>query len=233
MPAPRESSARSMVPARNARTHVHQQIRGRILRLELAPGAPVSENELATDLSVSRTPVRESLILLVEEGLVSVVPQVGTFVAPMRESDIATAQFVREALEVASLRAAIGRASDLDRDDLDDLLTAQRRVGRRHDNEAFLTLDDAFHSRLMSISGHGSAWRNVSQAKAHLDRARRLSLPIPGQIDHLVEEHEAVVTALLAGDEEAAVSALRLHLRKVFDDIGAIRAEHPDYFGEP
>lgn len=230
MPARRESSARSTVPARNARTHVLEQIRTRILRLDIAPGAPVSENELAADLGVSRTPVRESLILLVEEGLVTVVPQVGTFVAPMREADIATAQFVRESLEVASLRESVGQVADLDRDDLEDLLTAQRRAGARSDNEAFLALDDAFHSRLMAISGHGSAWRTVSQAKAHLDRARRLSLPLPGQIEHLVDEHQAVVTALLAGDEAGAVAALQLHLRKVFDDIGTIRAEHPDYF---
>ena len=60
-----------------------EQLRRRITSLELLPGAPLSENELATQLGVSRTPVRESLIVLVEEGLVSVVPQVGTFVAPI------------------------------------------------------------------------------------------------------------------------------------------------------
>ena len=224
----------SVLPAsRNARAHVLEQVRARILTLQIAPGAPLSENELAADLGVSRTPVRESLILLVEEGLVSVVPQVGTFVAPMREPDIATAQFVRESLEVAALAQSVGQVTEADAADLEDLLADQRRAQARGDHERFFALDDAFHRRLMAISGHGAAWRTVSQAKAHLDRARRLSLPLPGQVGVLVDQHQAVVTPLLQGDAAGAVTALRLHLRKVFDDIAVVREQHPDYFGEP
>jgi GntR family transcriptional regulator, rspAB operon transcriptional repressor len=212
---------------------VHTEIRARILRLDLAPGSPVSENELSTILGVSRTPVRESLILLGEEGLVSIVPQVGTFVSPVREQDIATAQFVRESLELAALEESVGRATERDRDDLEDLLVAQRTAEKRGDNERFLALDDEFHERLMAVSGHGSAWRTVSQAKGHLDRARRLSLPLSGQVVDLIDQHQAVVTGLLAGDRNAAVSALRGHLRRVFDDVGVIRAQHPEFFESP
>lgn len=220
-------------PSGNARAHVLEQLRGRILSLEVPPGAPLSENELAADLGVSRTPVRESLILLVEEGLVSVVPQVGTFVAPIREPDIATAQFVRESLEVAALEQSVGRVSAADAADLEDLLADQRRAQGRGDNERFFALDEAFHRRLMAISGHATAWRTVSQAKAHLDRARRLSLPLPGQLAVLIDQHQAVVTPLVAGDGAATIAALRLHLRRVFDDIAVIREQHPGFFGEP
>ena len=190
----------------------------------------MSENELAGQLGVSRTPVRESLIVLVEEGLVSVVPQVGTFVSPMRLSDIATAQFIREALELASLTEAVERVADSDVEELRELLAEQRHAATRSDRDAFLVLDDAFHVRLMAISAHASAWRAVSQAKAHLDRARRLSLPLPDQLGVLIDQHEAVVEALAARDAAAAGAALRTHLRKVFDDIAVIRDQHPDFF---
>ena len=67
--------------ASTARTLVHRVLRERIVSLDLAPGAAVSEGDLAAELGVSRTPVRESLILLAEEGLIHVYPQLGSFVA--------------------------------------------------------------------------------------------------------------------------------------------------------
>ena len=209
-----------------------EQLRQRIIGLEYPPGTPLSENELAAALGVSRTPVRESLILLVEEGLVSVVPQVGTFVSPMRESDIATAQFVREALELASLEQAVPRLDEDDAEDLRRSLEDQRRAAARGDHDRFFTLDEEFHLRLLAVSGHAAAWRSVSQAKAHLDRARRLSLPLPDQLGVLIDQHEAVVAAVTAHDSAGAAQALRTHLRKVFDDIAVIRAQHPDFFDD-
>ncbi|NAZ75946.1 FCD domain-containing protein [Kineococcus sp. T13] len=207
-----------------------ERLRRRIVGLELAPGAPLSENELAGELGVSRTPVRESLIVLVEEGLVSVVPQVGTFVSPVRLGDIATAQFIREALELASLGEAVERADDSDVAELRELLAEQRRAAARDDQDAFMALDDAFHVRLMAVSAHAAAWRAVGRAKAHLDRARRMSLPLPDQLGVLIDQHEAVVDAVAARDATAAAAALRTHLRKVFDDIAVIREQHPGFF---
>ena len=82
---------------------VYDTIRRKVLTLELPPGAALSENELAAALGVSRTPVRESLILLAEEGLVQVFPQVGSFVARVDPDGVADAQFLREAVELAAL----------------------------------------------------------------------------------------------------------------------------------
>ena len=89
-------------PATNRRV-VYDTIRRKVLTLELPPGAALSENELAAALGVSRTPVRESLILLAEEGLVQVFPQVGSFVARVDPDGVADAQFLREAVELAAL----------------------------------------------------------------------------------------------------------------------------------
>src|SRR3954447_4894314 len=88
---------------RTNRQVVCDTIRRKVLTLELPPGAAVSENELAAALGVSRTPVRESLILLAEEGLVQVFPQVGSFVSRVDPVKVADAQFLREAVELAAL----------------------------------------------------------------------------------------------------------------------------------
>ncbi|MFB7758402.1 FCD domain-containing protein, partial [Streptomyces sp. NPDC056121] len=80
---------------------------------------------------------------------------------------------------------------------------------------------------------HRTLWRTVATAKAHLDRARRLSLPLPHRIETLVDEHAAVVDALEQRDAARAEDALRGHLQGVFDDIGTIRASHPELFADP
>ncbi|MER7792169.1 GntR family transcriptional regulator [Streptomyces sp. NPDC097640] len=230
--APVEGLHTARSRGRNTRQLVHEVLRSRIVSLELAPGAAVSENDLAAELGVSRTPVRESLILLADEGLVDIYPQMGTFVSRIRERDVASAQFVREALECAALRDAVGKATERDIADLRALLAAQEEADRRTDREGFFQLDEQFHARLMAVSGHGSAWRVVSEAKAQLDRARRLSHALTQQMTLLVGQHRAVVDLLEAGDLDRADEALRSHLRLVFSDVEKIRARHPELFSD-
>ena len=102
------------------RRAVYEDLRRRILALELQPGATLSENELAAELGVSRTPVRESLILLADEGLVQVFPKVGSFVSRVDPQRVADAQFLREAVELASLKD-LPPAGELDEDVLASL----------------------------------------------------------------------------------------------------------------
>ncbi|WP_066941107.1 GntR family transcriptional regulator [Microtetraspora fusca] len=229
---PREGLHAARARGGNTRQLVHELLRTRIIGLRLAPGAALSENDLAAELGVSRTPVRESLILLADEGLVDVYPQMGTFVSRIRFADIASAQFIREALETAALRDAVERATERDVADLRALLDAQRDAERHADTEAFFQLDEEFHARLMAASGHGDAWPVVSQAKAQLDRARRLSLPLTQQLHLLIGQHRDVVDLLERRDLASADEALRRHLRLVLSDVEKIRARHPELFSE-
>ena len=89
----------------SARYSLYEEIRRQIISLELPPATALSENELAAALGVSRTPIREALLLLIQDGLVQVYPKVGSFVAKVDPAAVAEAQFLREAVEVASLRS--------------------------------------------------------------------------------------------------------------------------------
>src|SRR4051812_2280005 len=87
-----------------ARDHAYDRLRAAIVTADLEPGRQLSETELAGRLGISRTPVREALVRLRDDRLVEVVPQLGTFVARIRDSAVADAQFIREALECAAVR---------------------------------------------------------------------------------------------------------------------------------
>jgi DNA-binding GntR family transcriptional regulator len=212
---------------RTSRRTVYETLRRKVLTLEYPPGSALSENELAAQLGVSRTPVRESLILLAEEGLVQVFPQVGSFVSRVDPARVADAQFLREAVELAALE---DMPAELDPDIVTELrqnLRAQRRRGL--DVEEFFALDEAFHHALLRLSGHGNAWATVVAAKGHLDRARRLGLQAtaPPAFTH---QHVEILDAVLAGDVSAARAAMRTHLRAVFDDVERIRQRSPQLF---
>jgi DNA-binding GntR family transcriptional regulator len=215
-----------------AREQTLETLRQEIITLHLAPGAALSENELAAEHGVSRTPVRESLILLQGEGLVQVYPQVGTFVSLVDPERVAEAQFIREAIECTSLDSVQVPVSKPDADALTDNLRRQDLVAARDDTDAFFELDEEFHRTLLGIAGHVGAWRTVTSQKAHLDRARRLSLVHTRPLPTLVKQHRDVADALVAGDKGTAISHLRTHLRAVFDDIAALRTARPELFSD-
>jgi DNA-binding GntR family transcriptional regulator len=216
----------------SARDQTLAILRRGIISLELAPGSPISENDLAARLGVSRTPVRESLIVLQGEGLVQVFPQLGTFVSRVDAGKVTQAQFVREAIECASLADAVGTAGEPSVPVLRRILEQQREADAQNDVEQFFLLDEAFHRELLRAGGHESAWATVNSAKAHLDRARRLSLITTRPVSALIDQHERIVDSLEAGDLDRAVTCLREHLRAVFEDVQRIREATPELFSD-
>src|SRR4051812_35972626 len=223
-------SLESRIVSASARDQVYAAVREGIVSAELAPGRRLSENELAERLGVSRTPVREALARLRDERLVAIVPQLGTFVTLISADGLADAAFIREALECAAIRLAVQRAGDEDLAELQANLAAQDRAHDENDAEAFDALDDALHHRLCELSGHEIAWTLSRRANGHLDRVRRLSLPDPGYLGEMVEEHRAVVAAIAAHEPDRAESLLRHHLRMVVSSLPTLEAQHPEYF---
>jgi DNA-binding GntR family transcriptional regulator len=205
-------------------------LRGMIVRGALAPGSQIVEPRLAEELGISRTPLREALLRLAEEGLVDVFPQSGSYVAPIRVEAVTEAQFVREHLECALIREAAERVDPRALAELHRNLAQQDEAQRRHDADAFYELDEALHAAFAECAGRPGVWRLIQQSKLHMDRVRLLSLPIAHQIPLLVEQHRAIVQAVARRDPDAAETALRRHLREVFAtiaELGLNAAEEP------
>lgn len=216
----------------SSREAVYAELRRRIITLQSPPGSGISENELAADLGVSRTPVREALIKLSDDGLVQVFPQVGTFVALVDVARVRDAQFLREAVEVASL-GTLAPEQVLDHDVVAslqaNLATQRANLG---DDDAFFALDEEFHRGLMRLAGHEGSWAAVASAKSHLDRARRLGMAHLHPNAEMAGQHEAVLAAVVAGDLPGAIDVLRDHLRNVLDSLAAVRAASPELFAD-
>lgn len=211
---------------------IHTVLRRDIIVGRLAPRAVLSEQEIAAGFGISRTPVREAMIKLAEEGLVEIFPQYGSFVAPIKLREVFDSQFAREALECAAVDKAVDRLDELQEQQLKAVIGRQRASQDLSQREAFFRADDDMHMLILSIAGHGTAWQFVETAKVQMDRVRHLAISIVRKQTAILNEHEAVVDRLLARDRSGAVDAMRTHLRAIFSSIEMLRCKKNDYFVE-
>lgn len=212
------------------RLQVYNRIRDAILDVRVVPGSAISENELASRLGVSRTPIRETLQRLTSEGLVRVVPQVGTFVAKMDLARIREALFVREMVESAAI-ARIPRqlpAAELSR--LEQIVDGHRAAVRDHDLQTTLACDEAFHRRLLELAGLPGTWRYILDAREMHRRIRVLAQPEFGAGRKAVIQHAAVVRELVAGKPTQAGAILRKHIRMNLRFAEKMAQRYPQYF---
>ena len=205
---------------------IHDAIRRDIILLRLKPGERLSENELALRFGTSRTPVREALIRLIDEGLIEVWPQRGTFVSRISLSAVRRARFVRQALEVAIVRQAAEQGIDAPARAVIEGALAEQEAAR-DDPARFMAADDAFHRAFADAIGLSDVWSIVESEKAQFDRIRLLSLPDVTPVATLIAQHRAVLAAVLAGDGAAAEQRMREHMSEVTKVADPLAATHP------
>jgi DNA-binding GntR family transcriptional regulator len=206
---------------------IYAQLRSDIVTLRLRPGERLSENELALRFGTSRAPVREALIRLVEDGLIDVRPQRGSFVSRISLQAMERARFVREALEVAIIRRAAERGiPDTTRAELEAAIEGQ--LGARDDAERFTRLDDLFHRGFAEGTSLVGVWAIIEREKAQFDRIRFLSLPAVTPVDVLIAQHRAILKAVLDRQADAAEKAIRTHMSEVLRIADGLALRHPD-----
>ncbi len=209
---------------------VVRALRDAIVRIELPPGATISEADIARRFGVSRQPVREAFIKLQDAGLLAIRPQRGTLVQRISVEEVMNARFVREAVEAAVAReAAETRPRGLVAR-LADLLEEQAAAATRNDSLNFLRLDESFHRALAAGIGRDFAWAVLEGIKAQMDRVRYLSFEGVTPMPEIVRQHREILTGIAAGDPARAEAAMRAHLREILASLPRIAAAHPDYF---
>jgi DNA-binding GntR family transcriptional regulator len=216
--------------ARARANRLYARFRTDILTGRLPPGIALSETRVAAQHGISRTPVREVFQRLAKEGLLRVVPQIGTFVAPINLPAVIDSQFIREALECRAVRRAATQATPEQQRALLGHLARQAETIAAGDHVGFFTLDEAMHRELLRIAGHPMVWELIASVKAQLDRVRYLSLEDGNWLAMIFRQHQDIADRIAAGDAEGAEQAMQAHLRTVFGAIDRIAATHAAFF---
>ncbi|SHG62060.1 DNA-binding transcriptional regulator, GntR family [Cognatishimia maritima] len=209
---------------------LYRKLHQEIVTMELHPGAPISETELAADFGVSRTPIREALLRLAREDLVEVVPKSGTFVSRIPVSNLPEALIARRALENMTAKAAAKFAARSQILELHVFLERQQEFADLNDMEGFHLADESFHKQIAIVGRLPGLWTFAQQVKLQMDRFRRLTLPEPGRMYMALEEHRAIAAAIEAGEPDHASLEMDRHLTGLQLHIKKVVQSHPDFF---
>lgn len=215
-------------PALPVRMQIYESLRLRIIRGEIPPGTALSEAELAKCFTASRQPVREAFIKLVEDGLLEVRPQRGTFVRKISKNAVLDARFVREAIEAKIVRELALQHDQKLLVQLRALLVAQSAVSPQKPYR-FMKLDEEFHWTLAQAAGRLYGWKVIEGIKVQMDRVRYLALENFSQ-GTLVKQHTAITDAIESGLPDRAEVEMQKHLHLLLDDLPSIERAYPDFF---
>jgi DNA-binding GntR family transcriptional regulator len=201
--------------ARSLTEQVYETLKEEILQARRPPGGVLLEPELAERYGISKTPVREALRLLLQDGWVMVMPRKGYLVRPVRLGDIREIFEVRQMLEPVMAGRAALRHSDADLKRLAGMCAEQSNSAQ--ELESALTAARQFHTELAGLSGNGRALAILSD---QLDEVRRLHHLMPNVEHHITSTielaaHRDILAAVEAGDAEQASTLMSEHLTEV------------------
>ena len=198
-------------------------IRRRILDNVYPPGHQVLEGALADELGLSRTPVREALIRLANEGLVEVIPRHGMRVLPVSPGDMREIYVVLTALESAAMELlARRRPSDAELRPLVEATRDMTRALKADDLDAWAAADERFHQGLVELAGNRTLMDAVARLGDRAHRARMFTLRLRPKPANSTREHMAMLDRIRAGDDKGAVEVNRAHRERATQELLAI-----------
>lgn len=215
-------------PRELGRDYALRVIRQNIETVDLEPGSMISESDLAAELGVSRTPVREALIELAKANIVEIFPQRGSYVSLIDYTMVEEARFMRNVLEHAVVRLVCEVATEEDITLLKENLHLQQFYLANNERAKLMDKDNELHRLLFEIAKKPNLFDLVQFASIHFDRVRHLSLIVVKDLK-IVEDHEQLIAAIEDRDPDRAEAIMEMHLSRYKVDAEAIKAAYPHY----
>ena len=216
-------------PDKNKVDQIYLYLYDLIVTVQLLPLQRISEIEISDALGASRTPVREAMIRLSNDGLVKVVPKSGTYVNPINIDHYLEAAFMRTLIEVG----VAGRAAMKWRDEpqnqrlLTQPLEEQKIALQNEDYFAFAQSDEAFHFNIFCLARVPGIWQTVMRGQPDLSRIRHLKRVFKiRRSEEVLSEHQTIIAAIRSGSKESAEAAMQAHL-------GTFETEFPELSEHP
>ncbi|HEV2678735.1 MAG TPA: GntR family transcriptional regulator [Aliidongia sp.] len=207
---------------RSLSDHAYAKLRAAILSGAFAPGRRLRERQLADELGISTTPIKEALKRLEREGLTVTAPRRGTFVcySPEKASEMA---LIRASLESVVVRLAAMKITDAEIALLDGHLGAMRLATRTGDYEAVVAANAQFHQLIDRIADNGYLRQLLETLEIYDALNRRQVLKEQGEAEQGLAEHAAIFQALAARDPELAEGRMRAHILRSSAQAAATR----------
>ena len=192
---------------------VYEALRKAILKEKLKPGERLMENTIALKLGVSRTPVREAIRMLSDEGLVLLIPRRGAQVAQISRQELMDVLEIRESLEILAIRLACERITP----EQVKMLEEKEEEFRKSEGKTLTEIaeaDVAFHEVIYTASGNRRLLSILNNLREQMYRFRLEYLKQMGSAEVVALEHDAIVSAIREDDCEKAISLMKDHIER-------------------
>ena len=203
----------------NLRDQIYDIIRELIIRRQIRPGEKINEEQLAETIGVSRTPIRETLCRLENEGIVKVIPRRGTFVTELSRGSVTDVLQIREVLEGLVARLA---TKNMDDKTLRGLRGCLQRVEATPEEARqpmqYTRAEEDFHALLLEVCGNQMLKNMMEVVNGHLRLIRIRTVVLPGRAKKSVQEHHQILKAVERGDADLAEEVMRKHVASVRND---------------
>ena len=204
------------VDSTNLRDQTYDIIKNMIILREIEPGKKINEEHIAKEIQVSRTPIREALCRLENEGIVKIIPRRGAFVSDLTETNVREVLLIREVLEGLVARLA---TENMDQKALERLRNALEKVSAipEKDRELinYTRSEVDFHSLLLNACGNQMLKNMMEIVNSHLQIIRLRTVVIPERAQKTVKEHQQILKAIENEDAASAEELMREHVRSV------------------
>lgn len=214
-----------------ASSRIYDDLRQRILSLEMPPGTSLIRADLAREYDVSQTPLRDAMQKLEQDGLLRIYPQSKTLVTRINLVQIREGLFLRQALETEVVMKLTQNPNPEAIAQLKQIIAAQQEVAPDPSQlRRFQELDEYFHFVMFEGVGHPNLHVLLRSQTSDMDRVRRLQTHSPERLGAILDGHKRIVAAIESGVVEDAVREARQHTHKDPDWADEYRAKYKDYF---
>ena len=197
----------------NLAESVYYQIRRKILSGKYQPGEALTENEVAKELNVSRTPVREAFKQLESEGLLNLRPNRGAVIVGIGRSDIEDIYEIRSLLEGRAAEKAAVEADDASLEQLAEIVDLTEFYIERADFDRVTVMDDRFHQTIYELTGSRILQRILKELHAYAENIRERSIREPGRAKQMLGEHRAILEAMKNKEPDSAGWLMIQHIQ--------------------
>ena len=184
-------------------------VRERILKGEYEIGEKIKENQIATELRVSRTPIREAFKILENEGLIDYVPNRGCFAKGFTKQDVEDIYAVREAL---ALNWAVDRITEKEIAALEEQCDLMEFYTKKKDRKKVLEMNSSFHDIIYASARSRFLAQVLRSYKEYIDKTRKSIFYEQSYLESILVEHRAILDAIKDRDKERAAAAMTKHL---------------------
>ncbi len=207
---------------RPLREIVYEELKRRIMTGKITPHTRMMEVDLAEDMGVSRTPVREAIRKLEKEGLVTIEPRKGAYASDISAEDMVNVLTVREELEALAAGIAASRITGEQISRMEHLTDLYAQAIEANDTAAIIDYDEQFHQAIVSVTDNRTLIQFVSNLQELVLRFRYLYYEDFSRYRNMPEEHHHIIDALKSGDEKRASEVVREHIHSLKSFVSGI-----------